>query len=72
MIFKVKKLKRVKSKAHLLLMQGRAGPMTSKSNNGKGEKRRENGVVVIEVESIDLVQMQRIMKGLGEVISVTG
>lgn len=65
MIFKVKKLKKDKSKVHLFLIQGRTGPMTSKSNNGKEVKRRENGVVIIEVESIDSVQMQRIMKGLG-------
>lgn len=45
-------------------MQRRAGPMSSKSNSGEGDERRENGVAV-EVETIDPVQMQKMMKGLG-------
>lgn len=46
-------------------MQGRAGPLSSKSNSGEGEERRENAEAVVEVETIDSVQMKKMMKGLG-------
>lgn len=39
--------------------------MSSKSNGWKGEERRENDVAVIEeVDSIDPIQIQVMMKGL--------
>lgn len=67
MVMLKKDLKKGKSEAQLLLIRGRTGLCFQKVTVGKGRKEERMMCSFEEVDSIDPIQIQIMMKGLGEV-----